>query len=157
MDRMLYQSADQINGTAAHEKVDSATYSSRKAIMMGNDVYSEKYNIVGKIDIYDREKALLRERKKKNKQIYDGYVYQVYAQCFCLREMGYAVNSIELYSMDDHKTYQIALPENDPSMFAGFLNVISGIRNFRMEVFVLSNKEKCRHCIYEPACDKTLL
>ncbi len=48
-----YQCSDQLNGTAAHEKVDHATYSSKKDILQGISVYSAKYNLVGKIDIFD--------------------------------------------------------------------------------------------------------
>lgn len=157
MDKMLYQSSDQINGTAVHEKVDNATYSTKSAILMALDVYSEKYNLIGKIDIYDQERCTLRERKKKIKQIYDGYVFQVYAQYFALQEMGYTVKRIELYSMDDHKTFPIDLPENDPFMFGKFERVVRDIRLFRMEDFKQNNVEKCKHCIYENACDRSMV
>lgn len=68
VDRMIFQSSDQINGTVAHEKVDNGTYSSRKNILKGMDVYSEKYNLRGKIDLLDISSQTLRERKKKSKQ-----------------------------------------------------------------------------------------
>lgn len=154
---MLYQSEYQINGTHAHENVDNATYSDRKEILMATDVYSEKYRLVGKIDIFDTKSGRLRERKKKIKTIYDGYVFQVYAQCVALREMGYAVKQIELYSMDDHKTYRIPLPEEDLHMFNAFEKLIEDMRLFRLEEFKQSNVEKCRKCIYEPACDRSLV
>lgn len=35
MDRMIYQNTDQINGTAAHKKVDEGTYSTSKDVLMG--------------------------------------------------------------------------------------------------------------------------
>ena len=156
-DRMMYQSSDQINGTSAHETVDTKTYSGKNSIYMSLDVYCEKYNLIGKIDIYDKEKKILRERKKRIKVIYDGYVFQVYAQYFALTEMGFDVKKIELYSMDDNKTYVIKLPEDDQVMLSKFEDTINQIRNFSFSDFEQKNVEKCRHCIYEPACDRTLL
>ena len=155
VDRMIFQSTDQINGTAAHETVDNGTYSSRKNILKGMDVYSEKYNLRGKIDLLDISSQTLRERKKKVKTIYDGYVFQVYAQYFSLVEMGYEVKKIEIYSMDDNKTYSIPLPEDDEVMFQRFEQVISDIKNFDMDTFIQTNTLKCQHCIYEPACDRS--
>ena len=52
-DVLTYQSTDQINGTAAHRTVDSGTYSENKDILQSFAVYSEQYNLYGKIDIYD--------------------------------------------------------------------------------------------------------
>ena len=53
VDRMLYQSSDQINGTSAHEAIDGGTYSKDSNVLMATDVYCEKYGLIGKIDIYD--------------------------------------------------------------------------------------------------------
>ena len=43
LDNMIFQSEDQINGTAAHKSVDKGTYSSKNSILSGTDVYSENY------------------------------------------------------------------------------------------------------------------
>lgn len=157
LDTLLYQSEDQINGTAAHKRVDEGTYSSKSNILCGIDVYSEEYNLIGKIDIFDAEKGKLRERKKRIKVIYDGYVFQIYAQYFALTEMGYNVKQLELYSMDDNKSYPVRLPSDDNEMFKKFEKTIENMKTFRMNVFMQNNVEKCRRCIYEPACDRTLL
>ena len=157
LDRMVYQNTDQINGTAAHKNVDEGSYSSKRSILMGLDVYCEKYNLIGKIDIFDADRKILRERKKKVKTIYDGYVFQVYAQYFALTEMGYTVEQIEIYSMDDHKKYPITLPEDDREMCEKFEKVISDIRNFSMDNYIQTNNLKCQHCIYEPACDRSIV
>ncbi len=146
MDRMIYQNTDQINGTAAHKNVDEGTYSTRSNILTGLDVYCEKYNLIGKIDIYDAEKRVIRERKKRIKTIYDGYVFQIYAQYFALVEMEYKVDKLELYSLDDHKVYDIALPTVDKDMLFKFEKVIEDIKKFSMEDFIQTNKEKCQHC-----------
>lgn len=157
IDKISYQSIEQLNGTAAHEAVDEGKYSDKKTILMGMDIYCEKYNLIGKIDIVNLEKHAIRERKKQIKQIYDGYIFQVYAQYFALKEMGYDINSIELYSMDDHKTYCVKLPEEDSEMFHKFEKTIADIRSFKMDSFMQNNVLKCQRCIYEPACDKSLL
>lgn len=156
-EKMVYQSTDQIDGTAAHEAIDESRYSSSKDILTGMDVYCEEYRLSGKIDIFDKKKGLLRERKKRIKQIFPGYVYQLYAQCLALREMGYSVRRLELYSLDDQKTYPILLPEEDEPTFKEFDNTVKAMRAFRMEAYSQTNIEKCRHCIYEPACDRSLI
>lgn len=91
LDKNIYQSSYQVNGLNAHKTIDNKTYSTRKDILQGIDVYCEKYKILGKIDVFDISKGTLMERKKEVKQIYDGYVFQVYAQYFALCEMGYNV------------------------------------------------------------------
>lgn len=156
MERMIYQTTDQINGTAAHKRVDEGNYSSRTAVLTGLDVYCEKYNLVGKIDIYDGNRKILRERKKRIKTIYDGYILQIYGQFFAMTEMGYEVQKLELYSMDDNKTYVVPLPGEDENMLKRFEAVINDIRSFDMDSFIQNNEMKCQHCIYEPACDRTL-
>lgn len=132
------------------------TYSTRKNILMAIDVYSEKYGVIGKIDMYDENKKLLVERKKHVNKIYDGYVFQLYAQYFAMLEMGYIINSLEIRSLDDNKKYKIALPNEDDAMFKKFENLISEIRTFDLENYNQDNIEKCKHCIYEDACDRSL-
>mgnify|MGYP004528745651 FL=1 len=88
IDKKMYQSTYQINGTNAHKSVDSNTYSTKRNILQGINVFSEKYGIQGKIDIFDIDKELLTERKNKFIKIYDGYIFQIYAQYFALKEMG---------------------------------------------------------------------
>lgn len=58
---VTYQSSSQIEGSAAHKTVDENTYSTRKDILTGINIYSEKYNLVGKIDIYNQKTKTLIE------------------------------------------------------------------------------------------------
>lgn len=153
-DRMSYQSQSQINGTASHQTVDNATYTTKKSMLMGIDVYCEEYGLVGKIDMFDVNKGILTERKRHVKTIYDGYYFQVYAQCLALRELGYTVKKIRIYSMVDNKNYEVLLPEDNPEMFEKFRNTISQMHSFDLENFVQTCSEKCRNCIYESACDR---
>ena len=66
--------------------------------------------------------------------------------------MGYKVNKLRLYSMDDNKTYYITKPEDDLTMFEKFKKVIDDVRSFNGNEFVQTNKLKCNNCIYEPLC-----
>lgn len=154
MDNMLFQDRPQIDGKNAHKAVDNGVYSSRKNILQGISVYSEKYNLMGKIDLYDGDKAELIERKKKIKTIYDGYVFQIYAQYFSMIDMGYKVDKLFLYSMDDNKKYEIPLPHDDLPMFHKFEETIMDMRNFKLDNFAQTNFQKCERCIYAPACDR---
>ena len=151
-ERLTYQDSYQINGTAAHKSVDSGTYSDNKNILQSISVYSEKYNLIGKIDMFDNDKHVLTERKKKVKTIYDGYIFQVYAQYFGLTEFGYKVKKIKIYSMDDNKVYPIELPVENSKMLCKFESLIHAINTFTFNQFVQKNTEKCKKCIYETLC-----
>lgn len=155
-DNIRFQSEYQINGTAAHSAIDEKRYSERAEVICGMDVYCEEYGLIGKIDVYNTKTKVLTERKRLVKTIYDGYVFQVYAQCLALREMGYAVKSIIIHSMLDNKNYSIELPENDSAMFEKFRMTIDAMHRFDMDTFVQDNPMKCEKCIYEPACDRGL-
>lgn len=157
MKQDLYQTEYQINGTDAHKTIDNHTYSSRKDILQGIDVYTEKYNIIGKIDVFDIKTGILTERKNNIVEIYDGYIFQLYAQYFALKEMGYKVNKIRFHSIKDNKNYNINLPEDDKEMFQKFEKIVQDIKEFDMENFKQTNENKCKKCIYEPSCDRSLL
>lgn len=154
---MAYQSEKQINGSHAHEKIDNNQYTTSKDVITSLEVYSSKYNVVGKIDVYYVSSATIVERKKQIKEIYDGYIFQVYAQYFGMIDAGYPVRKIKMHSLIDNKTYEIKCPEDNPEMLRKFEKVIEDIRRFDMESFVQQNSAKCRNCIYEPACDRSVL
>jgi len=151
-ENLIIQDSFQLNGSASHEKSDKRAYSTKKSMLQGISVYSDEYNLSGRIDTFDSEKGILTERKKRIKTIYDGYIFQLYAQYFSLKEMGYTVNEIRLYSMDDNKVYKINLPENDEEMFTRFRSLINKMSMFRFEGFKQENGLKCKRCIYEPLC-----
>ena len=151
-DNILLQDLPQINGSKAHEKSDNGDYSDKKCILQGSYVYCEKYNLIGKIDTFDSEKGVLTERKKRISKVYDGYIFQLYAQYFSLKEMGYSVNVIRLYSMDTNKIYNVDKPENNLDMLYKFEKVISDIKSFDLFDFMQDDISKCEHCIYEPLC-----
>ena len=156
LNKKLYQNAAQIDGTHAHRSIDNGKYSSHKNVLQGINVYLEEFNIIGKIDIFDVNSGVLTERKNKIIKIYNGYIFQLYAQYYALAEMQYCVKKIRFHSMQDNKNYDIKLPFEDIEMDKKFKCVIKAMREFNMESFKQTNVEKCKNCIYEPACDRSL-
>lgn len=156
-ENIMVQDSFQLNGTDAHKHSDSATYSTKKSVLQGISVYCEKYNLVGRIDVFDENTGVLTERKKKIKTVYDGYIYQLYAQYFSLIEMGYKVNGLRLYSMDDNKIYDVLKPEEDKIMLKKFEHIIAEMNDFSFKDFKQSNISKCQKCIYEPLCSFSCL
>lgn len=150
----LYQNHFQINGSYAHKTVDTNKYSTSAHILQGTSVYSKKYNLIGKIDVFDIKKKLLTERKNKITDVFDGYIFQLYAQYFALVEMGYEVEHLQLYSMIDNKKYKINLPTEDALMLEKFEITLNKLNNFKFNSFTQQNALKCRNCIYEPYCDR---
>ena len=156
MSTRVYHSSDQTRGLSAHKTIDSQSYSTATSMLQGIEVFSEKYNLCGKIDLYDKCKKLLVERKKKIKVVYDGFIFQLYAQYFCLIEMGYDVAALKLYSMDDNKSYPIALPCKDQTKYQEFCQLIQNINQYRLNEQFTPNENKCKHCIYQHLCDVSL-
>lgn len=153
----MYHDLPQVEGRQAHEKIEAKQYSSRKTILQGIEVYSAQYNLCGKIDIFNVDSGILTERKKKIVTIYDGYVFQLYAQYYCLTEMGYSIKKLQFYSSDDNKVYSVKLPDDDIKMKGAFEQTIADMAVFNIETYVQINAEKCGRCIYEPLCDRSLV
>ena len=86
-DEKVFQDKVQHDGKLAHETIDEKRYSTAKKYIQSMSVYSEKYKLCGKIDIFNTETKNLVERKNKVEKIYDGYKYQLYAQYYCMLEM----------------------------------------------------------------------
>lgn len=153
----LYQNTAQVKGTNAHKSIEDAHYSSLKEVLQGISIYSSQYNLFGKIDLFDVGKGELIERKNTIKTVYDGYIFQIYGQYFGLREMGYEVKSLKLYSKTDNRSYPVLLPEANPVLLSKFKGVIEAMGHFKLDEFLPENPEKCRNCIYESACGVSLL
>jgi CRISPR-associated protein Cas4 len=146
-----YHSSYQTRGKIKHESVDKGKYSTSKNILQGTEIYSDKYRLTGKIDTFDAEKGKLVERKNKIAAVYDGYRYQLWAQYFCLAEMGYMVKEIALHSLTDNKSYPLPLP--DKSATEKFEAVLDRIRNFDPRAPLAKNPKKCEKCIYNNLCN----
>ncbi len=150
-EQKVYHRTPQIIGKLKHEIIDRGLYSTAKKYLQGIEVCSEKYYLIGKIDIYDTENKILIERKTKIKKIYDGYKYQLYAQYFCLKEMGCGVKKMFLYSLLDNKKYRVNIPKAQE--LKKFEDVIRQIQNFNiLQDKIKRNSVKCAQCIYNELC-----
>ena len=148
----MYQDIPQTRWTFNHARIDHGRYSTSKDILQGISIYSEKYNLAGKIDVFHVGKKSLMERKSHIKELYQWYVYQIYAQYFCLKEMWYEVEKLKLYSMDDNKVYDIPLP--DEETIKAFEEFLERYKKFDpTALWFEANPEKCKMCIYRELCD----
>lgn len=151
-----YNQKPQIAGTAAHNTIDKKTYSSKKTVLQGFELYIEQYRIHGKIDVFDTVTGILTERKNNIKKIYDGYVFQVYAHFFGLIELGYSVKKIVIHDLTRYKNFLIPLPMQDEKMFRKFEETIFALNNFSLDDNFEPELKKCEQCIYRNLCDKSL-
>lgn len=141
-----FHDTPQVVGKLKHTAIDEKTYSSAKRYLVGIDVYSTNYNIAGKVDIYDLKTKTLIERKAKIQKVYDGYRYQLYAQYFCLQDMGYEVSSMVIRSLDDNKTYTIPIPKKKEQKEFGV--VLKQMRSFDPRSLYAHSCPKCEQSIY---------
>lgn len=148
----LFHDTYQQEGKIAHKNIDKKQYSSKKDILQSIDVYSEELGVIGKIDLYDKDKKQLIERKKKIKTIYEGYYLQLYAQYYCLIEMGYDVKELYFHSLSDNKRIKISIPTDENK--ERLKEIIKEMQNFRLDDENFSqNPKKCQMCIYRELCD----
>lgn len=150
----IYHDVPQINGKAVHANLDNSTYSTRKNILSGMPVFSEKYNIIGKIDIFYIKEGHLVERKFFIKNIFPGHRYQLWAQMFCLQEMGYKVNKLSIRSLKDNQVFSIPKPKKTDT--AEFECILRAMRNYLPTdpLPPLVTPAKCDQCIYKQLCTK---
>lgn len=157
-EQSTYQQKPQIAGKAAHRSIDEKTYTKRLDVLMDYELYCEKYRIHGKLDVFDCKTSVLTERKRSIKQIYDGYIFQVYAHYFGLIELGYKVKKIVIHDLTANKNYPVLLPGEDIEMFEKFEQLITAINNYNLNDHGFkANKNKCVNCIYSNLCDKAEL
>ena len=152
-DESLFHATPQTQGRIAHKTVDEKKSSTRKDVLQSLPVFSEKYGLMGKIDVYIIKEKFLIERKYQLRQIYQGQIYQLWAQMFSLQEMGYEVGRIAFYEISTKRTIPVALPSpEDTKRFEHFLH---SFRDYDLNQPFQPNLNKCRHCIYCNLCDKT--
>lgn len=152
-DEGLYHATPQTQGRIAHDAVDHKRSSTRKLDLMSLPVCSDHLGIMGKIDIYKGGEHHLIERKYQLKQIFQGQIYQLWGECFCLREMGYTVDRVSFYEISTNKMMPQKLPEqkewNELKAF------VEKFKAFDPQQPIATNPNKCAHCIYCPLCEKT--
>jgi CRISPR-associated protein Cas4 len=152
-DEVVYHATPQTRGRIAHETVDEKRTCNRADELQSLSVISHIYGLTGKIDIYrGREKKLI-ERKYQLKNIYQGQIYQLWAQYLCMVEVGYEVQAIAFYEICTNKMIPMELPtEEQLTQFQRFINTY---RNYDPSEPIRTNRNKCKHCIYCSLCDKT--
>jgi CRISPR-associated protein Cas4 len=150
----VYHGEFQTRGKMVHKVIDNKTYSTLQRYISGLSVTSEKYQITGKIDIYDKDTRALIERKRKQTRIFQGQIYQLYAQKICMEEMGYEVSKLVIHSLADNKTYDVPLPSQDE--LDTFFHVLDSMKNFDISSYhwESQNPKKCLQCIYLSLCHK---
>jgi len=145
-DRKAFQQIAQVAGTIKHTTIDKGVYSTSTRYLVGVDVYSEVYGIAGKIDIYDKREKKLIERKTKIKTLQKGYIFQLYAQYLCLKEMGFEVEKLFLHSLDDNKRYAIEIPTRED--LKEFMELLKQMRAFDVTKIKHHSCERCSKSIY---------
>jgi CRISPR-associated protein Cas4 len=152
-DEELVHAVPQTRGKAAHGTIDQKTYSSRKDEISGLSVFCDELGIAGKIDIYKGKEKLLLERKYQLNTIYQGQIYQLWGQYFCMLEMGYEIERLAFYAIAANKTFPIEIPnDNNKKELSDF---IKKFKEFDPETNITVNENKCTRCIYCNLCDKT--
>jgi len=158
-EKKLYQEEAQIEWSLVHETIDNRTYSTSKYILQWISVFSERYKIAGKIDIFDIRTWELIERKNqifldedKKAKIYLWQKYQLWWQMFCLEEMWYDIKSLSIYSVKDNKKYKIYKPNTKEII--DFENILQKYEKFDLlQKNFKQNTQKCLKCIYRELCD----
>jgi CRISPR-associated protein Cas4 len=152
-DEGLYHAVPQTRGRIAHESVDNKSASTRKTDILSMSVCSNELGVMGKIDLYRGATQCLIERKYQLKQIFRGQIYQLWAQYFCMIEMGYPVTSLAFYEISTNRMIPVELPG-----VRGRKELVRFIQRFKSytpDSEITINSNKCGHCIYCNLCDKT--
>jgi CRISPR-associated protein Cas4 len=148
----LVHATPQAQGKAAHSAIDAKTYSSLKDEITGLSVFSDELGLMGKIDLYKGKENRLIERKYLLKTIYQGQIYQLWSQYFCMTEMGYKIQKLELHSISTNTTFPVSIPANVDK--AELKDFILQFKQYDPAQPILINLNKCTHCIYCNLCDK---
>ena len=151
-DEGLYHATPQTRGKIAHETIDKKKASNRTDDLQALPIISEKYGLMGKIDIYKGQEQKLIERKYSLKKIFQGQIYQLWAQYLCMTEMGYPIQHLAFYEISTNKMIPIELPTEE--QLKRFEQFLKSYRSYDPTSPLRTNTNKCRHCIYCNICDK---
>lgn len=153
-DESQYHATPQIKGKTAHTSIDNKTFAKSKGDLVGLSVCSNILNIYGKIDLYRFSTKTLVERKFQINRIFKGQMFQLWAQYYCMVEMGYLIDNLAFYETSTNKTKPIPLPgDTEKAELISFIDYFRSFDPGKTSFDV--NINKCRHCIYSNLCDKT--
>jgi CRISPR-associated exonuclease Cas4 len=151
-EKEIYQKRYQVRGSIKHETIEEEKYSSESRYLQALPVVCNKYQLIGKIDIFDVKNSVLIERKTKVQKIFDGYWLQLYAQKLSLEEMGYCVKQLKIHSLLDNKSYFLSRIE-EKGVVEKFLDLMIVINSIQAEkLYLQNNTKKCLECIYRELC-----
>lgn len=152
-DEDTYNAVPQVRGKISHYTIDKKNYSSSKEVLVSLPVFSNRLGVYGVIDIYDKKQKQLIERKYRLKKIFRGQLYQLWAQYYCMVEMGYKVEEIAFYEMATNVSHVVAIPSDEDIL--ELRDAIERFRCFSPDSEYVQEAGKCSHCIYVNLCDKT--
>lgn len=152
-DEDTYHAVPQVRGKISHYTIDKKNYSSSKDVLVSLPVFSNRLGVYGVIDIYDKKQKQLIERKYRLKKIFRGQLYQLWAQYYCMVEMGYKVEEIAFYEMATNVSHVVAIPSDEDIL--ELRDAIERFRCFSPDSEYVQEAGKCSHCIYVNLCDKT--
>ncbi|MDY5968816.1 MAG: type V CRISPR-associated protein Cas4 [Bacteroidales bacterium] len=152
-DEGLYHATPQTQGRLSHKVVDGKKSSTRKEDLMAMPVCCHELGIMGKIDIYKGREHHLIERKYQMKRIFQGQLYQVWGEYFCMKEMGYEVDRVSFYEISTNKMLTQRLP--GVREWGELKSFIEKYKAFDPSETIETSAKKCAHCIYSALCEKT--
>lgn len=152
-DEDTYHAVPQVIGKISHDTIDNKSYGSSKDIIVSLPVFSNRLGVYGVIDIYDKKRKQLTERKYSLKNIFRGQLYQLWAQYYCMIEMGYSVEKIAFYEKSTNVSHFVSVPSEEDIL--ELKDAIERVRCFSLDSEFVQDAGKCSHCIYVNLCDKT--
>ncbi len=155
MDEDEYHATPQVQGRYSHSTVDNNKIKD-KNVITSLSVYSDTLGLMGKIDIYRIQQKQLIERKYRLQNIFQGQIYQLWAQYFCMCEMGYDIQQIAFYEISTNTTISQQLPTKENLLeLSNFIDKFNAYNPLLDHIKI--NIKKCQHCIYSKLCDKSTL
>lgn len=151
-DEDVYHSEYQSKGKRLHDFIDhNEDVESWKHAY----VYSEKLGIYGKIDDYNPITKELIEYKSTVAIAFKGYYYQLWAQYLCLTEMKIEVKKLFFYDFKQKQKIKVPLPVQE--QINELKSHIKAVQQFDFHSGIITNPNKCNHCIYNNLCEKSLI
>ena len=151
MDDDVYVAVPQVRGKAAHKKIDTRKLSTDKDDVQSLKVWSEELGLVGVIDLYRKaEEHLVEFKYRVGETLFLRQKVQLWAQCYCLREMGYDVKRISVYETSTGTFHSVPLPNDEDRKVLE--DLIMRFRNYDFASPCVVNPKKCTHCVYCSLC-----
>ena len=154
MDEDIFVAAPQVKGKAAHKEIDSRTFSKNENDVQSLKVFSNELGLMGVIDLYRKdEKHLVELKNKVGGSLFLGQKVQLWAQYYCLTEMGYQVEKISVYEKSKGVFHDVKIHDSEDRNTLE--NLITKFRQFDFSQQIEINTKKCTHCIYCNLCHFT--